>query len=426
LRGFFRYSNAGKCAHGSSVLLRHHKQCLILAIVREVIPLHINRLSLTNFRNYLELEFDLPQSTSVFWGANAQGKTNLLESICFLATTRFSHSIPDKEIINWNALREKIPLARLSTEIQKEIRNTQVEIIIRPRSLSAREDGAVGATLHKHIQVNGVGRRSADLMGQLNMVMFSPRDIDLISDEPALRRRHLDITNSQVDSQYLRSLQRYNKVLSQRNHLLRQIAAGHSRPDELTFWDNELVKAGSYIVTQRQETIDKLEEMAGPIHHQLSAGEEDLSLNYVRSIDGGSSGVTGAEEVEKVFRETLSASREKDLARGQSLIGPHRDDVQFFINGINIGHYGSRGQQRTVALSLKLAEARFMLMRTGEKPVLLLDDVLSELDIRRREHLLETISDYQQVLITTTDLDRFPADFLDHAERFEVKNGTIL
>ncbi len=387
--------------------------------------MHITHLSLVNFRNYHNLEFDLPDNISVFWGANAQGKTNLLESICFLATTRFSRSVPDREIINRDTLTEKIPFARLATDIQRKDRNAQLEIVLRPRSLAAHESGS-GFTLHKHIKVNGVTRRAVDLMGQLNMVMFSPRDIDLISEEPSLRRRHLDITNSQIDPQYLRSLQRYNKVLSQRNHLLRQIAAGHSRPDELVFWNDELVKTGSYIVIQRQETIDKLSELSEPIHQQLSGGEEKLKLKYVRSIYREGTASESIDDTEKAFSEALSASRGKELARGQSLVGPHRDDLQFFVNDINIGHYGSRGQQRTVALSLKLAEVRFMLTRTDEKPVLLLDDVLSELDSQRREHLLETVSDYQQVLITTTELDRFPSDFLAHAEKFEVKNGTIL
>jgi len=386
---------------------------------------HVESLKLNNFRNYTNLEFALPQNVSVFWGANAQGKTNLLESLCFLATTRFSHTIPDREIINWDALKEKIPFAQLSADIQKkEGIKTQVEIIMRPRSLVPYE--AAGTILHKHIRVNGVHRRAVDLMGQLNTVMFSPRDIDLISEEPSLRRRYLDITNSQIDWQYLRALQQYNKVLSHRNHLLRQIAAGHSHPDELTFWDEELVKNGVYIVAQRQETIARLSEMANPIHQQLSGGQEDLALKYLRSIDKAGTSPGGTDSIEKTFNQALRAAHEKELARGLSLIGPHRDDLQFFVNGINMGNYGSRGQQRTMALSLKLAEAKFMLMRTGETPVLLLDDVLSELDQKRREHLLETISDYQQVLITTTDLDRFPDDFLARAEKFEVRNGEIL
>ncbi len=385
--------------------------------------MHITRLCLTNFRNYVGLEFDLPQKTAVFWGANAQGKTNLLESICFVATTRFSHSVPDREIINRDALAEKIPVGSIRAEIKKEDRDIELEIIMRPRSLTDRETSG-HAAIHKYIKINGIAKRSVDLMGQLNMVMFSPRDIDLISEEPALRRRHLDITNSQINPKYLRSLQRYNKVLSQRNHLLRQIAAGFSNMDELPFWDDELVKAGSYIVLHRQETITRIGNLAEPIHQRLSGGTENLALKYISSIEKDNVAMQDT-DIENRFTEVLSANREKELARGQSLVGPHRDDLQFFVNDINIGHYGSRGQQRTVALSLKLAESEFMLMRTGEAPILLLDDVLSELDKQRREYLLSTVSHFQQVLITTTDLDRFPADFLDQAEKFEIRNGAI-
>lgn len=266
---------------------------------------------------------------------------------------------------------------------------------------------------------------AVDLMGQLNMVMFSPRDIDLIDGEPSLRRRHIDITNSQVNPQYLRSLQRYNRIVSQRNRLLRQIALGQSRVDELAFWDQEMVKSGSYIVFQRQQALGKLNELASPIHDQLSGGKENLNIHYHRSIDSGVAEFDDLGDVEQIFNEALSAARERDLARGVSSIGPHRDDLKFIVNEVDMGSYGSRGQQRTVALSLKLAEAKFMLTQTGEAPVLLLDDVLSELDMERRQHLLQAVSDYQQVLMTTTDLDRFPSDFLSRAEKFTVENGTI-
>jgi len=380
---------------------------------------YLQHLSLTNFRNYIRLELDLPPYVSVFQGGNAQGKSNLLESICFLATTRFSRTIAERELINWEAASEKMPFARLSASIQKGERKAQLEIILRPRSAQA---GTL-ATIQKHIRVNGVARRALDLVGQLNMVMFSPRDIDLIGGEPALRRRYLDLTNSQVNQQYLRALQRYNKVLSQRNHLLRQIAAGQSRPDELLFWDQELVKSGAYIVLQRQRTIAELNDLANPIHDQLSGGREKLTLQYRPSID--KEGLEGLPEVQQAFSKALSAARQRELARGLSLIGPHRDDLGFLVNEIDMGTYGSRGQQRTIALSLKLSEARFMLMRTGESPVLLLDDVLSELDLGRRQHLLEAISSHRQVLITTTDLDRFPSEFLARAEKFRVADDRI-
>ncbi|MCD5412585.1 MAG: DNA replication/repair protein RecF [Dehalococcoidia bacterium] len=385
--------------------------------------MYLQHLSLTNFRNYVRLELDLPPHVSVFQGGNAQGKSNLLESICFLATTRFSRAVAERELINWDVMAERLPFVRLSANIQKGERATLLEIVLRPRSAAHHEGRAVVGPIQKYIRVNGVSRRPADLIGQLNMVMFSPRDIDLIGGEPALRRRYLDITNSQVDPQYVRALQRYNKILSQRNHLLRQIAAGQSRPDELLFWDQELVKAGAYIVLRRQRTIAELNDLASPVHDQLSGGREKLTLQYRPSIDKKEPG--GLPEVEQAFTRALGAARQRELARGLSLIGPHRDDVGFLVNEIDMGTYGSRGQQRTTALSLKLSEARFMLTQTGESPVLLLDDVLSELDPRRRRHLLGAISNYRQVLITTTDLDRFPSEFLARAEKFRVADGRV-
>lgn len=387
--------------------------------------MNIQHLSLTNFRNYTRLELDLSPSVSVFQGANAQGKSNLLESICFLATTRFSRTVNERELINWEAMGEPLPFARLSASVEKGERTTLVEIVLRPRSAAHHQGRAVAAPIQKYIRVNGVVRRPADLIGQLNMVMFSPRDIDLIGNEPALRRRYLDITNSQVDPQYLTALQRYNKVLSQRNHLLRQIAAHQSRPDELLFWDQELVKAGAYIVLRRQRSIAELNDLANPIHDQLSGGHEKLTMQYRRSIDRGISDFTGLADAEAAFFQALGASRQRELARGMSLIGPHRDDIGFLGNGIDLGTYGSRGQQRTAALSLRLSEAMFMLRQTGEPPVLLLDDVLSELDPERRRHLLQAVSNYRQVLITTTDLDRFPSEFLSRAEKFRIADGRV-
>ncbi len=385
--------------------------------------MYITYLSLTNFRNYEELSFEVPPNISVFWGANAQGKTNLLESISFLATTRFSRSIPDKEIINRHALSEKMPLCHLRADIRKRDKQIQIEIFIKPKNASFYESSAEGLTLQKHIRINGIARRATDLMGQLNMVMFSPRDIDLIGGEPSLRRRYLDITISQIDPRYLKALQRYNRVISQRNHLLRRIAAGHGRPDELPFWNSELIKTGSYIISQRKETVFRLDQMAMPIHHRLTGGQEDLGMEYLASIQTATPDIT---YIENSFNELLNACRDKEISRGQSLVGPHRDDLAFVVNGINMGPYGSRGQQRTAALSLKLAESELIVSQTGETPVLLLDDVLSELDSHRREHLLEAIYRYQQVLITTTDLDRFPADFIEAVEKYEIRNGAVL
>jgi len=384
--------------------------------------LYINTLHLTNFRNYKELSFDVPCSVSVFWGNNAQGKTNLLESICFLATTRFSRRVPDREIMNWHSLADTIAFARVAADVVKAERNISLEIILRPRSLAFEDTGP--SALNKQTKVNAIGRKAVDYIGQLNTVMFSPRDIDLITEEPSLRRRYLDITNSQIDRSYLRGLQRYNKVLSRRNHLLRHIAAGHSRPDELQFWDEELIANGAYLIYRRKGMLAALQALAEPIHDELSAGKEKLALEYVCSLMENQE--AGPEDIEKAFGNALASQREKEILRGQSLIGPHRDDLKFLINGIDMGSYGSRGQQRTIALSIRLAEAEFMMNQTGQAPVLLLDDVLSELDAQRRRHLLSKVTGYEQVLITSTDLDHFPGTFLDHGEVFEVSDGKIV
>ena len=388
--------------------------------------MHIQHLSLTSFRNYLRVEFDIAQGISLFQGANAQGKTNLLESICYLATTRCSRNVPEKELINWSAMEESLPFARVSADVLRGDRKLTLEIVIRPRFLARDENGMIRAPMQRLIRVNGIARRATGIVGQLNMVMFSPRDIDLVGGEPMLRRRYLDITNAQVNPRYLKTLQRYNRVLAQRNHLLRQIAMRHAGIDELAFWDQELVAAGSYIVLQRQQTITKLEEQAVPIHWKLSGEHEKLTLHYRPSINVEASALINLGDIEHNYSMSLRAAREKELARGLSLIGPHRDDVEFLVNGVNMGPFGSRGQQRTVALSVKLAEAEFMLSETGETPVLLLDDVLSELDVERRQNLLAAVVNYQQVLMTTTDFDRFPSDFLARAHRFTVETGRIL
>jgi len=387
--------------------------------------LHIGHLSLKNFRNYLGLEFDLPAGISVFHGANAQGKTNLLESICLLATARLSRRTPDRELINWAAIQEPMPFARVSSEIQRKEQKLHLEVILMPRSQAQSQSDASAMPIQKHLRVNGVDCRATDFIGQLNTVMFSPRDVDLISEEPALRRRYLDITNSQVDSQYLRALQRYNRVLERRNFLLRRIASRQAKPGEMDFWDQELVRSGAYIVFQRRRSLVKLSELSAPIHHRLTDGREPLAIRYYPNLGSQASGADTLEGIMEAFSEALRAAREEELARGVSLIGPHRDDLRFLVEGIDMGTFGSRGQQRTIALSLKLAESGFMRTQTGEMPVLLLDDVLSELDETRRHQLLDAVSGYEQVLMTATDLDRFLPGFLTRAEKFKIENGAI-
>ncbi|MDY6892265.1 MAG: DNA replication/repair protein RecF [Chloroflexota bacterium] len=397
--------------------------------------MYIKHLSLVNFRNYTSLELDLPPHITVFQGDNAQGKSNLLEAIYILATTRSPHASNEREFINWSAYSDELPACRLVADVQRAGDDICLEIALMSRtiapseargSLSLWNTTARALPIQKRIRVNGIVQRAIDFVGKLNVVTFSTQDINLIAGEPALRRRYLDITNSQMDSQYLQQLQRYQRVLWQRNRLLRLISDKKASLDELSFWDQELVQAGCYLIVQRERMVSALEYLAQNIHDKLSADQGTLKLLYLRSIDKecGDSDFQSKETVE-IFWGALHAARDKEIAHGMSLVGPHRDTIRFIDDNVDLGIYGSRGQQRTVALSLKLAEAKLMLNRTGEHPVLLLDDVLSELDRQRRNYVLRLVTEYQQVLMTTTDLDHFTADFLAQAETFRVIRGSI-
>jgi DNA replication and repair protein RecF len=369
--------------------------------------LYIAHLSLTNFRNYQRLEIDLPQHLLVVQGDNAQGKTNLLEAVYLLATAKSHRATAERELINWSSPKEGLSVARLLAKVQKRVENLQVEI-----ALKAAYPGPE-AHIQKRVRINGVPRRVIDLVGQVNVVLFSSQDIDLIGSAPSLRRRYLDMTNSQVNSGYLRAIQRYNKVLLQRNHLLKLIGERRDDGSQLDFWDQELLEHGSYIIAQRQLMVAELNDLAQPIHHQLTAKREELRMIYLPSVDAID------------FGDRLGEVRKKEIARGMSLVGPHRDDLAFMVGDVNMNVYSSRGQQRTIALSLKLAEVQFMRSKTDDEPILLLDDVLSELDETRRHHLLGSVASYEQVMITTTDLDHFDPGFLAQAVLFRVSEGGI-
>ena len=362
---------------------------------------------MTNFRNYERLELALPPHLMVLQGDNAQGKTNLLEAIYLLATAKSHRATAERELINWATPREELGIARLLAQVQIGSGSLRVEIAL----IGAYHSPEEATHVQKRIRINGVPRRAIDLVGQVNVVLFSSQDIDLIGGAPSLRRRYLDLTNCQVDSRYVRALQRYNKVLLHRNRLLRLIGERRAEAGELDFWDRELVENGSYLIMKRQHMVAELDEFARPIHRQLSSGES-LKIAYLPSVSGD-------------FDQRLKDVRKREIAQGVTLVGPHRDDLAFLVNDVDMNIYGSRGQQRTIALSSKLAEASFMRSKIDDHPILLLDDMLSELDAARRHHLLASIGSYQQVVITTTDLDRFDPGFLAEAALFRVSEGRI-
>jgi DNA replication and repair protein RecF len=359
----------------------------------------ITHLSLSRFRNYRALELDLPQGVLVFQGDNAQGKSNLLEAPYLLATIRSHRAENERELLSFSSQE---PWARVVAEAHTSQGRLLLEMVI-------QEVPSFG--MKKRLRVNGVPRSASALVGLLAQALFSPEDIVLVGGPPALRRRFLDILGSQMEGRYLFSLRRYQKVLAQRNHLLRLTGEGKAGEGELVFWDKELVASGSFIIQARRRLVEALSPRAQEAHRALA--EEDLSIRYQPFVDEAS------------FSRALEEGREKEVGAGMTLVGPHRDDLLLEVGGVEAGAFASRGQQRTIALSLRLGEGGLLWQKRGESPVLLLDDVFSELDAPRRGRLLQAVVSYQQVFITTTDLDRLPPELVSQATLYQIRAGTV-
>lgn len=402
--------------------------------------MYLRHLALTNFRNYVRLDLDLPASTIVLQGNNAQGKTNLLEAIYYLAISRSPQTTTDRQLVNWLADEDPLPHARLVAEAVKGDTIHRIEITLLKRPT------ANGVRLQKEIRINGVSRRAMDLLGVINVVLFRPQDMALADGPPGRRRQYLDATLCQINRSYCVALRDYNQVIEQRNALLRSLRErGQSSGDELFFWDEKLIAGGAQLITTRQAALAELERLAQPLHRALSGGRETLRIRYVPNFDPsrmpdsthqmalGLDAPTGAGElppltssqVAESFRAHLCRIRRDEIARGMTLLGPHRDDFCFEANGVNLRTYGSRGQQRTAVLALKIAETQFMRQGTGHQPILLLDEVMAELDSHRRQHLLQTVGSVRQAILTTTDWNVFGEAFLKGALRLQVQEGRI-
>jgi DNA replication and repair protein RecF len=394
--------------------------------------MNIRHLSLTNVRLYARLELDLPGGLTVIQGDNAQGKTSLLEAIYFLATSHSPHANTDRQLIRWGTDQEApYPYAMLKVEVQRRDGPHMLEIGIQV---------AESNRLRKEIRIDHALRRGIDLVGQLAVVLFLPGDVDIVSGGPILRRAYLDDALSQVDANYVRALDQYNRALAQRNALLRQAQERRIDPDELEIWNDQLVPAGVEVALRRREAVGQLTRLATPVHRELSSGREYLHIVYQPNFDPATppemtyqlgldnsrppEGVD-VQDLQKAYRAALASRRAEELARGVTLVGPHRDDLRFIANGVDMGDFGSRGQQRTAVLALKLAEVAWMNERIGEEPVLLLDEVLAELDPRRRQSLLLHISNSHQTIVTTTDINRFDQDFIRRASIYNVFGGVV-
>ncbi|MEW6566689.1 MAG: DNA replication and repair protein RecF [Chloroflexota bacterium] len=399
--------------------------------------MHVSHLSLTNVRNFVRLEVELPTGPLLVVGGNAQGKTSLLEALYYLAAAASPHAGHDRELINFLALRETAPFARFVGEVHRSDRLLRVEI----RLLLERPSPADEPHLRREILINGVKRRPSELAGGLNAVLFLPQDLRVIEGPPAERRRYLDAAISQGDPHYAASLHDYGQVLVQRNALLKQLQeSDNGLVDPLAFWDERLAALGASLIRARSLVVAELDRLASPIHSDLTGGAERLRLDYLPSYDPlptlpGQLGLPieapvdrttiSPADVQAGMLETLSHLRSEEIQRGQTLIGPHRDDVRLRLNGIDLRTYGSRGQNRTAMLSLKLAEVEWMRQRTGEWPLLLLDEVLAELDVPRRQALLGRVHAADQAVLTSADAAMFSDDFRRRATIWHIENGTV-
>jgi len=369
-------------------------------------------VSLFDFRNYAELDLGLERSATVFFGGNAQGKTNLLEAVALTALTRSPRTQQAAEVVRFGQ-----NAARVTCGVQTDAgRNAlEVRIILNP------SEGGVRAS--RRFTVNGIPRRSTDMIGALRVVLFWPDDLQLIKGSGEGRRRFLNTLLSQIDGNHAGELNRYSHVLEQRNALLRAIREGRQSTDALDYWTNALAESGATIMVERQRRLLELQPIAAAYHRELSDDRERLELRYRPA--GARIGEAPQELVSQQLKAAMLDARDEEIGRGQTVVGPQRDDVEVWLEDHEARLFASQGQQRSAVLSLKLAELQYLADVTGEQPVLLLDDVMSELDPARRERLLAALQPGPQALITAADLNDLPRSILERAAVFRVERGTV-
>ncbi len=424
-------------------------------------------LSLTNFRNFIRLEMEFPPGPTLVVGPNAQGKTSLLEAIDYLVAAESPRAGSDRELINFLVARQPDAFSRIVAEFRHADRasypggdrassrfvapstpegapgsghpvgDRPQRIEVRLVAEAARPEG--DTRIQKEILLNGVRRRAADLAGQLTAVLFLPDDLRVIEGPPAERRRLLDRTLAQADPVYAGALTEYARLLAQRNSLLRQAQERPLDARQLDPWDAQLVDLAVQLMRGRAVALAEIERLAGPIHETLTRGREQLRLSYLPSRLGrGEEGqlrlplaaevdwsTLPAAAIADEVRRALAAARRDEIERGVTLVGPHRDDVRFQADGVDLRPYGSRGQNRTAMISIRLAQGEWIRQRTGQWPVLLLDETLAELDEARRGQVLERVAAAPQAVLTAADMNLFPASFTEMANVWELRGGTL-
>ena len=358
--------------------------------------MYVESLALRNFRNYEALDIIFSDKINILYGDNAQGKTNILESIYLSATTRSHKRAKEKDIIRFGE------------------EESHIRLNIKKRDVGHRIDVHLKKIGNKGIAIDGIPiKKSTELFGLINIIIFSPEDLSVVKSSPGERRRFMDMEICQLSRIYYSNLSKYNKILDQRNNTLKQIAYRNGVEDVLDVWDDQLVDVGSSIIKERQNFINMLNEVIKEIHKNLTSEGEEIELKYEPNVESDN------------FADVLKEKRNIDIKNTTTMSGPHRDDFGIFINNVDVRKYGSQGQQRTAALSLKLAEIELVKKIINDNPILLLDDVMSELDSKRREALLNSIKDIQTI-ITCTGYDDFIKQRINVDKIYKISNGKIV
>lgn len=387
------------------------------------------RLSLVNYRNFREVDIAPPAGVSVFHGGNAQGKTSLLEAAYTLAVGRSFRTERERQVLNFDAARDGAA-AYITGTACVDGQSLMVVVGYQPTTREAGADG-VGDThesepttlppVTKQIRVNRQAATASGLVGRIAASLFSVDDLDLVLGSPSHRRRYLDVLISQADRSYLQALQRFQAALRNRNGLLRRRRDGHVDPEELQYWDEQLVESGATVTFGRSQALARLSVFARRQHGDLGEPGQDLTLEYLPSVPPG----TCIEGTAAAFRLELERVSAREQATAVTVVGPHRDNFATYLNSLDAAAFASRGEARTIALALRLAEAEYLAETRGDDPIILLDDVFSEMDDGRRERVLQKVVRYRQTLITTTDVGPVRAALGDSAAYFRVADGMV-
>jgi DNA replication and repair protein RecF len=397
--------------------------------------MYLKHLSLTNFRNFARLDIGVPRGVVVLVGGNAQGKTSILEAIYFLAAFSSFQTHSDRQLLNFLEVRNPLAVGRLVAEYERNRRHYRLEV-----RLILEPTGVNGQRLRKEYLLDGAKKQAGDLLGHFNAVIFVPQMSQIVEGGPEERRRYMNQALAQAVPAYSGVLADYSQALSQRNALLKALSENGGDASALDVWDTTLSRLGSQIIQWRILAVKEIERQAARIHGELTHGTEILRVSYRPAYDplptpDGQIGLKlqtevdrsalDIDEIQAGFLDRLRQARSEEIARGMTVVGPHRDDLRFLANGIDLGEYGSRGQVRTALLTLKLAEVSWMKERTGEWPVVLLDEVMAELDLKRRADLLHYVRDAEQVMLSATDEQMFSREFLADAEIWRVEAGNV-